>query len=303
MQRLHENDLAAHALSREDWTVLCLPERYEGNHPYAWRRDPRNEGDLLWPSHPDETASDALARSLGSHRAAGQMQQRPSAREGEILKRHWWRFYHPHLFSDDELKNRRPRFQAVVQSIDCPQKDKQSNDLIAIQAWGVTGADRYLLDLRKGHMNYSQARRAILEQARYVRKLYRHAAHHVLIESAGYGDDLALQLKRELTGIKVLKHHMEGDKTLRAEAASSDLESGNCFLPGFRLGQDEYSMPDETRTPADIVDFIDSCAMFPNATHDDDVDAWSQAMNWLRSRPIGRSRTFSSFKSRAKARS
>ena len=67
---------------------------------------------------------------------------------------------------------RRPQLSLVVQSIDTPLKDKESNDLVAIQAWGVRGADRYLLDLKKGHMNYNQAKRAIIEQAIYVRKLY-----------------------------------------------------------------------------------------------------------------------------------
>ena len=55
-------------------------------------------------------------------------------------------------------------------------------------------------------------------------------------------------------------------------------------------------MPDEKRFPADVVDFIDSAAMFPNAKNDDDVDAWSQCMNWLRSRTAAPSRTWSSFK-------
>jgi phage terminase large subunit-like protein len=33
-------------------------------------------------------------------------------------------------------------------------------------------------------------------------------------------------------------------------------------------------------------------------SHDDQVDAWSQAMNWLRSRQSRRARTWSSFKQR-----
>lgn len=300
MQRLHENDLAAHALSKApgEWTVLCLPERYEKSHPYAWDGDPRSEGELLWPSHRDEVASDNLARALGSHRAAGQMQQRPSAREGEILKRHWWRFYDPKLFRDERLRDRRPKFRMVVQSVDTPLKDKESNDLVALQAWGVVGADRYLLDLRKGHMNYSQAKRAILEQARYVRTLYKGVGHYCLIENAGYGVELIAELKREMTGVTKISRGADGDKIMRAESASGDLESGNCFLPGYRLGVDEFSMPDEARTPADIVSFIDSCAMFPNAKHDDDVDAWSQCMNWLRSRTTAPARTWSSFRRR-----
>jgi predicted phage terminase large subunit-like protein len=301
MQRLHENDLAQHAYERnpEEWTILCLPERYEANHPFVYPKDPRAEGELLWPSHRDEKASEALARSLTSHRAAGQMQQRPGAREGEILKRHHWRFYDPKLFRDEKLKARRPKFRSVVQSVDTPLKDKESNDLVAIQAWGVAGGDRYLLDLKKGHMNYTQAKRAILEQAVYIRRLFPSAAHHCLIENAGYGVELIQELKREISGVLKITRGPDGDKILRAESAAADLESGNCFLPGYRMGADEFSMPDETRSPADIVDFIDSCALFPNAKNDDDVDAWSQCMNWLRSRPSQPARTWSSFRNRS----
>ena len=298
MQRLHQDDLAAHAYERnpDEWTILCLPMRYEHDHPFRWPRDPRKEGELLWPAYRPEKEVELMARDLGSHRAAGQMQQRPSAREGEILKRHWWRFYDPRLFTDGRMARRRPNFAIIVQSIDTPLKDKAVNDQVAIQAWGISGGDRYLLDLRSGHMNYGQAKRAVLEQAAYVRREHRRAAHHVLIENAGYGVEMIEDLKRELTGVKKLSRAHEGDKVLRAESASADLESGNCFLPGYRVGEDELSMPDEGRCSADIVAFIDECAMFPNGRYDDQVDAWSQAMNWLRSRPQRRGRTWSSFK-------
>lgn len=312
MQRLHENDLAAHVLGLEDWVVLALPEHYEPNHPFAWRGqqgrhsekdagstigagDPRSEGDLLWPDYRPQTMSDALAKGLGTHRSNAQMQQRPAAREGELLKRHHWRFYDPRLFIDPKLAERRPRFQAVVQTVDTPLKDKESNDYVAIQAWGVVGSRRYLLDLRKGHMNYSQARRAIIEQARFVRNLYPRIAHYILIENAGYGVELIIDLKRVLTGVTKISPSQDGDKIMRAESASSDLESGNCFLPGARLGEDELSEPDESQISADVLDFINSCAIFPNGSHDDDVDAWSQCMNWLRSRNIHRGRTGSPF--------
>lgn len=295
MQRLHENDLAAHVLSLEDWQVLCLPERYEPAHPFAWRGDPRIEGDLLWPSYRTETMSNALALSLSSFRAAGQLQQRPAPREGQLLKRHWWRFYDPKILSDPK---RKPKFAAVVQTVDTPLKDKESSDYVAIQAWGVMGGDRYLIDLKKAKMNYSQAKRAILEQARYVRGLYPRIAHYILIENAGYGVELIIDLKREITGVQKISAGVEGNKTMRAESASADLEAGNCFLPGRRLGGDELSLPDETNSPADVIDFIESCALFPNAIHDDDVDAWSQCMNWLRGRMMRPARTASPFRGR-----
>jgi predicted phage terminase large subunit-like protein len=302
MQRLHENDLAGHAneLDPGAWTILCLPERYESDHPQAYIRDPRIDGELLWPKYRPELESDKMAKSLGPYRMAGQMQQRPSAKEGDLLKRYWWRFYDPELFTNPEHRRRRPRFSMVVQSVDTPLKDKEANDLVAIQAWGVVGADRYLLDIRKGHMSKAQAKRAIIEQARYVRnrKVFGPASHHVLIENAGYGVELVEELKREITGVHKLSRAKEGDKVLRAEAASASLESGNCFLPGFREGQDEMSMPRDDRNSADITDFINDCAGFPNARYDDQVDAWSQAMNWLSGRVVRRARVYSSFAAR-----
>ncbi|MDW8339814.1 MAG: hypothetical protein RMM28_11820, partial [Thermoleophilia bacterium] len=278
MQRLHENDLAANLLEIEEWTVLCLPERYEPAHPYAWRKervhpavrlppelrdgDPRVEGELLWPARRDEAESDAMARHL-RYRAAGQLQQRPAVREGEILKRDWWRFYDPRIRAKEEW-HRLPDFSLVVVSVDTPLKDKESNDLVAIQCWGVKGADRYLLDLRKGHMNYSACKRQVREMTQWARRIWRQAAHYVLIENAGYGVELILDLKREVSGVLKVTPTQEGDKVMRAEAASADIESGNVFLPGH--GPPWQPALDEARCPAEIADFIASCAVFPNGT-------------------------------------
>lgn len=297
MQRLHEQDLAAHVLELEEWEVLCLPERYERKHPFVWPGDKRKEGEYLWPSYRPPEASEAMARSL-RHRAAGQLQQRPAPKEGQILKRNWWRFYDPKVLDDPK---RRPKFQAIVHSIDAPQKDRQHSDNCSIQCWGVKGGDRWLLDVRTDRMSYSTAKRSIIEQARWARKIWPRCRHYVLIENAGYGVELILDLKRELTGVTKLSHSGEGDKVMRAEAASDALEFGNCFLPGAKESSDELSMPDYKQCPSSTIEFIESCAVFPNGEHDDDVDAWSQCMNWLRSRVISRGRTASAFGRRQRA--
>ncbi len=82
---------------------------------------------------------------------------------------------------------------------------------------------------------------------------------------------------------------------MRALSASSDLETGNCFLPGHALP--DLTGPDPARTPAWVINFIDECAIFDNGAHDDQVDAWSQAINWLRSRAPSPMRTASGFRS------
>jgi predicted phage terminase large subunit-like protein len=177
----------------------------------------------------------------------------------------------------------------VVVSVDCPQKDKQANDNVAVQCWGVSGADRYMLDLKLGKMNYGSAKRTVKEMAAWARRTWRHCPHYVLIENAGYGVEMIDDLKRELTGVTKISASAEGDKVMRAEAASDALESGNCFVPGF--GPPWQPAYDEHKSPSDVVDFLASCAVFPNGRHDDDVDAWSQTMNWLRGRNVTPMRT------------
>jgi len=308
MQRLHESDLAAHMLEEEDWQVLCLPERFESGHPYAWRGelvhpdvklpkhlkygDPRKENELIWPARRDEQASNVMAKQMTSHRAAGQMQQRPAAREGSIIKRDWWRFY------DSRIRERERwselKVSLVVVSVDTPLKDKETNDNVAVQCWGVKGADNYLLDLRLGKMNYGLAKRTIREMARWARKTWPTASHYVLIENAGYGVELIIDLKREISGVLKIQPALDGNKETRAESATDALESGNYFLPGY--GPPWQPAYDEHKTPADVAEFINNCARFPNSLHDDDIDAWSQFGNWRRSRTTTPLRTSSAFR-------
>lgn len=300
MQRLHEEDLAAHVLQNEEWEVLCLPERYEKKHEYVWPHDPRKEeGELLWPIHRSEEASNALARSLTPHRAAGQLQQRPSAKEGDILKAEWWRFYDPKIRATESW-SQLPGFSMVVMSVDCPQKDKETNDNIAIQVWGVHGAQRYLLDLRLGKMAYPKAKRAVKEMMLWARSTWPRARHVTLIESGGYGLDLITDLKIEFTGLTKISPQQEGTKEVRADRASEYLEGGSCFLPGYGP---PWMPPtyEAGGTPADINEFIHNCARFPNATHDDDVDAWSQMINWLRGKQTRPVKTSSATRRRGRA--
>lgn len=54
------------------------------------------------------------------------------------------------------------------------------------------------------------------------------------------------------------------------EAASPVIERGDVFLP---------------KDQAWIADFLDEVLGFPNAKHDDQVDAFSQLLNWAERRP------------------
>ena len=178
--------------------------------------------------------------------------------------------------------------------LDTPLKDKESNDNVAIQCYGVRGADRYLVDLRLGKMSFSPTKRQIKEMSQWARKTWRSASHYCLIENAGFGPELIIDLKREITGVIKIDAGAEGNKVQRAISACDALESGNVYLPGH--GPPWQPALNEALCEGDIADFIANLALFPNGRHDDDVDAWSQAMNWLRSRTWEPIRTSNPFK-------
>ncbi len=299
MQRLAKGDLAEHVLGFEDWTILCLPERYESRHPHrtpAQRRLPSGrrllgdirtvDGELLWPARIGELENQVRAARLSAHRAAGQLQQRPSAREGSIIRRALWRYYDPQLLEDGET-GRLPKFQALVGSWDTSMKDKASSDPVAGTLWGIHGGRRYLLAIRTSQMSLSQAKQAMKELRSWGLERWPRAQHWTLVENTANGPEIIAQLKREIPGVIATKPAVSADqpaakKTIRAEACEPDFESGSVLIAGAATAElDGY---DGALTPAWAQTVIEDAAEFPNGQHDDTVDSITQALNWIRSR-------------------
>ena len=70
------------------------------------------------------------------------------------------------------------------------------------------------------------------------------------------------------------------DKVTRAIAAQPHLEAGNIHLPG-------HAAPDTAagyHAPDWVANLIEEAATFPNGKHDDQVDAFSQAINWAQTK-------------------
>jgi len=295
MQRLHEADLCGHLLAKEDghsWTVLCLPEEYEPDHPNVTRErivlpsgrvlagDPRTvKGELLCPDRIGPVEHKARAEALGSFRASGQLQQRPTAVEGEILKRADWMFFPPAWLDDDGRKHL-PAFTHVAQSWDTTFKDRTNSDFVVGQIWGVRGADRFLLRVFRARMNLTATKTAMREANAWATERWPRAAHKILIEKSANGVDIIADLKRELPGIEPIV--AATDKTTRAIAASPALESGNVWIPGLKSS--DPAGYDSQRTPSESAQLVEEAAVFPKGANDDSVDAFSQAMNWARGR-------------------
>jgi predicted phage terminase large subunit-like protein len=257
-QRLDERDLAGHVLelSPNEWTVLCLPEEYEPAHPYAWQKDPRTEaGQLLWPERVGEDEHRVRVETLGAHRAAGQLQQRPAAREGAILKRAAWRYF-PAVWLEDDGQQYLPRFTSVVQSWDTAFKDRTSSDYVVGGLWGQLGADLYLLALRRERMGLTATKQAMRDMTALVEQRWPRVPHRILIEKSANGVEIIEELKREIRGVTPVV--ASTSKVARAEAAEPALEAGNIYVPGM-AAPESPSGYNEAMTPAFTQGLVEEC--------------------------------------------
>lgn len=292
MQRLHERDLAEHALEFDpsSWTILCIPEEYEPKHPYAWRGDPRTEpGELMWPEVFTPERTKMRREKLGPYRAAGQLQQRPAAREGLLLKRADWRYYDPDLsfYAQEvgkafgptevaELASRIGRFDRIVHDWDTSVKDREHSDYVSGGAWGCLGADLFLLRLFHERAGLSATIDAMLWLAGWSAELWADIPQFIVIEGQANGKDAAKAIRRRVRGVIVAD--AQGSKELRAETAEPALTGHNCFLPGY--ANDTGDNYDASRTPAPVMEFVEELSGFNLAQHDDHVDMWSSTVIW-----------------------
>lgn len=250
LTRWHEDDLAGRLLREaasdpkaDQWEVVRLPALAEEDDPLD-----RQPGAALWPEQYDEQALAATRASVGSYVWQALYQQRPSPEEGGTLKRSWWRFY-------DRLPD---RFDEVLQSWDMAFKDLDTSDYVVGQVWGRRGADCYLIDQVRGRWDFPMTLKAFREFTQ------RHPeAVAKLVEDKANGPAVIATLQHEIPGIIAVTP--QGSKEARVAAVSPLIEAGNVYLPNPELHPW-------------VQEFIDECAAFPKGSHDDQVDAMSQAL-------------------------
>jgi predicted phage terminase large subunit-like protein len=96
-------------------------------------------------------------------------------------------------------------------------------------------------------------------------------AHAVLIEDKANGPAIISELQKEIPG--VVPVNPEGGKIARAQATAPLWESGSIELPDPQIFGCCW-----------IEDYLHNICTFPKAAHDDDIDATSQALIYMRSR-------------------
>jgi predicted phage terminase large subunit-like protein len=250
LTRWNEDDLAGRLLKlaqddpkADQWEVISFPMIAEEPIP----PDPRKTGDPLWPAKFSLQDLEAVKTVMGSYEWSALMQQRPTTPGGNIINRGWWKFY-----------KQLPRLDTVIQSWDCTFKDSDGTDFVVGQVWGKDRADRYLLDQIRARLNFPATIQAIRTlSAKWPESIAKY------IEDKANGSAVISTLQSEIPGL--IPVNPKGGKVVRAQAVCPYIEAGNVYLP------------DPSIAPW-IHDFIEECAAFPSAKHDDQVDSMTQAL-------------------------
>ena len=243
--RWHEDDLAGRILADErgDWEVLSLPAIAESGDALG-----RPEGEALWPSRYPVDALDGIRASIGNYWWQALYQQRPAPPEGALFKSHWWHYW-----------QEPPRdLDSCLLSVDCAFKDTDSSDFVVVQCWGHKGASIYLLDQWRDRADFSRTVQAVQEMAEQWP-----AATLKLIEDAANGPAVINALYQRVRGIVPVKP--QGGKLSRAQAILPLVEAGNVYLP-------------EPSVRPWVREFLTEAQSFPLGSHDDQVDAMTQAL-------------------------
>lgn len=283
--RWHEGDLSGWLLEQENddepehWHIVNLPAIAETEvqgfpETCTVEEDFRRPGEALCPERYDLRRLAKLAKRVGAYFWNSLYQQRPSAVEGSLFKRHWWRFWVPRgqqlppvrvRMGDGSLADCVVEDMTVmeghIQSWDMNFKDGSSNSFVVGQIWGHRGADRYLLDQVRGHLDLPDTIREVRNMTRQWPQ-----ANAKLIEDKANGPAVMQSLRKEIPGMIAIMP--DGSKEARAHAASPAVESGNVYLPHPHIAPW-------------VNDFIEEATSFPFASHDDQVDAMTQAINRL----------------------
>jgi predicted phage terminase large subunit-like protein len=258
MQRLHQGDLVGEVMEREPWEVLSLPaiaqqdeshliESRFGNSTFA-----RKAGEALHPERDTVETYRKIRETVGEYNFQSQYQQSPMAREGGLIKTAWIKYREPHEWPK--------RFDYVLQSWDTANKSGERNDYSVCTTWGLYDGNFYLIDVYRKKPIFPELKRVVLELFR------KYCVDKVLVEDKGSGTSLIQELKSNIWCLKAYTPNHGSDKLMRLDAQSIKFESGRVYLPSQAPWLDEY---------------VREITGFPGSKYDDQVDATSQALEFL----------------------
>ena len=271
--RYHYDDLCGWLLKQQEdmsdyeiipWEVVKIP---------AWLDEDASElldlpqGHSYFPEwKPDRVLQideNEIKASNGARYWNAQYMQDPTPEEGGLIKKRWLQDW------DDPEP---PTCDFIIQTYDTAFSTRTTADYSVIQTWGIFhlydqdeggyenfASNLILLGNIKGRFEYPELRRL-------TQKLYnKHKPDVCMVEKKASGQSLIQDMRR--AGLPVLEYNPDRAKVARVYAASPLMEAGRLWIPKGKKWAD---------------DLIEELIRFPNAAHDDQVDALTMAVHYLK---------------------
>lgn len=252
MQRLHAKDLTGYLIQKNsDWEICNIPafeerERYIRFNNFSYKR---KSLETLNKKVCDYSRFIKIKEEIGSYAFAAQYLQQPISDQGAMIKTNWIKNY-------DAKKLR--KFTHCFQSWDCAFKTGKNNDYSVCATFGIMDGKIYLCDIFRAKLQFNELKQMV------KKKYLEYNPQGILIEDKASGQILIQDLMREYT-LPILKVRPKLDKLARFVTNLNLFEAGIIHLPSHALW---------------VADFIAELTEFPNVSHDDQVDACTQFLNW-----------------------
>lgn len=260
--RWHEDDLAGRLLAQQladpeadQWEVVRFPAlaEAEGQMP----EDPRAPGEALWPGKYDAGKLARVRAVLGSYQWGGLYQQRPTAPEGNTIKRPWL----------SHLVNAAPVYASRARYWDKAGTEGGGKFTAGVLLARATDGLIYVEDVVRGQWSAGQREAEI--KATAARDAEQYGAAGVAIwheqEPGSGGKESAQATTLNLSGYTVHADKVTGDKDVRLGPFASQAEAGNVRL---------------VRGPWNGA-YVDELCAVPNGFYRDQADATAGAFNKL----------------------
>jgi len=258
MQRVHMEDLAGSLIAQGNYHVLQLPMEYDPNKAYPG--DPRTvEGELLFPAKFSQEVVQSLKTTMLPEQYAAQYGQSPVPAGGGLVRKEWCQNRYSYT-SEWQTNRTLPKMKRLILSGDTAVKAKQINDPSVFLLWGQSEQNNiYLLDLWKKRLEYADLEPAVFQL------VPQWGPDLTLLEDAASGSQLASKLER--AGFKVLRIQPHDDKYVRMSKQTPWFHTNKVWFP--------------TDNCPWLADYFKELWLFPQVTHDDQVDATSQALQYF----------------------
>jgi len=253
MTRWHEDDLCGRLLNNEyakplPWNVINLPLEAEENDILG-----RQPGEPLWAERYGYDFIEVRKRYPQDFNAL--YQGRPTASEGNMIKREWFE-------DDSRWFNATPQFIArlpvLCMSVDATFKNTSKSDKVAIGIWGKLDNNFYIIEELNARMDFLGTLQAI----RNFKATYPNICM-IFIEDKANGSAIVNVLSKEISGIVPV--NPLGGKESRVQSVLPYLVS-NVMLP---------------RHKSFTSSMLEEWYAFPNGTYDDSVDEMTQAISQM----------------------